>query len=124
MPRGRKNLCPDCEGFRVRDGKCRECFGSGGSIHLNSASPSCLVCGGDGLCPACRGTGLKTWKLNDLGGQSQSRSYLISAMFFPIIPALWFQSWYFLIPAVPVAVYCLQKSFTWHQKSRKTVSDE
>ena len=39
------------------DGKCKECFGSGVNTHLNSDQPRCPNCGGTGTCPQCGGTG-------------------------------------------------------------------
>jgi hypothetical protein len=49
------NQCRSCD--PRGSGKCGGCFGTGQNIHLNSPDPQCSRCGGNGVCPICRGTG-------------------------------------------------------------------
>src|SRR5579871_1409484 len=60
MPGSRVPGCTDCDRISLLgrgNGKCSQCFGSGTNVSLNSAAPSCVKCGGSGICSTCQGHG-------------------------------------------------------------------
>src|SRR5580704_15991811 len=110
MP-GRNNACPDCDGWPVRDGKCRTCYGSGCNPHLNSLESVCRFCQGDGVCPSCRGTGLRNWTFSDLNGGAQRRGYFGAAAvaFFAAVAIFSSRFWPWAFGALPLGfgVFCV-----------------
>jgi hypothetical protein len=107
------NKCPDCRGFLVRDGRCQVCGGSGRNPRLNSDELICCGCGGSGLCPTCRGTGLKNEIGPDSSGRSQRQAYLANGILFMVFAFVFAHQWFWRVPILAVAAYCLVRGATW-----------
>lgn len=75
MPGGNRYVCPDCNGWIVKDGRCVNCRGTGVNLDVSPA-PSCRVCGGSGACVTCRGTGDIRAVQVDTSGKPQRNAYL------------------------------------------------